>query len=34
VVLYDGEVGVRFAEDLFAVPLRALWDAPAIKGFK
>ena len=26
VVLYDGEVSVPFAEDLFAVPLRALWD--------
>ncbi len=29
VVLYDGEVLVRFAADLFAVPLRALWDTPA-----
>lgn len=26
VVLYDGEVSIPFAEDLFAVPLRALWD--------
>lgn len=25
VVLYDGENAVRFAEDLFAVPIRALW---------
>lgn len=25
VVLYDGESTVRFAEDLFAVPIRALW---------
>lgn len=29
VVLYDGEVTVRFGPDLFAVPLRALWAAPA-----
>lgn len=29
VVLYDGEVALRFAEDLFAVPFRALWDTPA-----
>ena len=28
VVLYDGEVSVSFADDLFAVPLRVLWDAP------
>ena len=28
VVLYDGEVGVSFADDLFAVPLRLLWDTP------
>jgi predicted AAA+ superfamily ATPase len=25
VVLYDGERSVRFAEDLFAVPIAALW---------
>jgi len=25
VVLYDGESTVRFAEDLFAVPIKALW---------
>ncbi len=25
-VLYDGEVAVRFAPDMFAVPLRALWE--------
>jgi Predicted ATPase (AAA+ superfamily) len=25
VVLYDGESAVRFAENLFAVPVRALW---------
>jgi uncharacterized protein len=25
VVLYDGESAVRFAEDLFAVPIKALW---------
>ena len=25
VVLYDGESTVRFAEDMFAVPIRALW---------
>lgn len=29
VVLYDGELAIRFAQDLFAVPLRALWDTPA-----
>lgn len=28
VVMYDGEVTVRFAPDLFAVPLRTLWDTP------
>lgn len=28
VVLYDGDVAVRFAPDLFAVPLRALWETP------
>ena len=28
VVLYDGDVLVRFAADLFAVPLRALWETP------
>ena len=32
VVLYDGEVGVRFGDDLFAVPLRALWDTPQPRG--
>jgi predicted AAA+ superfamily ATPase len=26
VVLYDGESSVRFAEDLFAVPIKALWE--------
>ncbi|MBI2889396.1 MAG: ATP-binding protein [Nitrospirae bacterium] len=26
VVLYDGEVGARFGDDLFAVPIRALWE--------
>ena len=25
VVLYDGESSVRFAENLFAVPVKALW---------
>ncbi|TAL05622.1 MAG: DUF4143 domain-containing protein, partial [Porticoccaceae bacterium] len=25
VVLYDGESAVRFADDLFAVPIKALW---------
>lgn len=29
VVLYDGEVAVRFGPSLFAVPLRALWETPA-----
>ena len=29
VVLYDGDVLVRFAADLFAVPVRALWETPA-----
>ncbi len=29
VVLYDGEVGVSFADDLFAVPLRVLWETPS-----
>jgi hypothetical protein len=24
--LYDGESSVRFAEDLFAVPIKALWE--------
>lgn len=28
VVLYDGEMSIRFAEKLFAVPLRWLWDSP------
>lgn len=28
VVLYDGEMSLRFAEKLFAVPLRWLWDRP------
>ena len=28
VVLYDGEVSVRFDEQLYAVPLRALWETP------
>ena len=28
VVSYDGEVLVRFAADLFAVPLRAWWETP------
>ena len=28
VVLYDGEVSVRFDEQLHAVPLRALWETP------
>lgn len=27
VVLYDGESAVRFADDLFAVPIKALWSA-------
>lgn len=26
VVLYDGESAVRFAEDMFAVPIKALWN--------
>jgi len=26
VVLYDGESSVRFAEDLFAVPIKAMWE--------
>ena len=29
VVFYDGEVLVRFAADLFAVPIRALWETAA-----
>ena len=32
VVLYAGEVLVRFAADMFAVPLRALWETPALSG--
>jgi predicted AAA+ superfamily ATPase len=28
VVLYDGETSVRFDEQLYAVPLRALWETP------
>jgi predicted AAA+ superfamily ATPase len=28
VVLYDGELSLRFDERLYAVPLRALWDTP------
>lgn len=28
VVLYDGETSARFDEQLYAVPLRALWEAP------
>ena len=28
VVLYDGEMSIRFAEKLFAVPLRWLWESP------
>jgi predicted AAA+ superfamily ATPase len=28
VVLYDGAMSVRFGEGLFAVPIRALWEAP------
>ena len=28
VVLYDGERSVRFAQDLFAVPIKALWSKP------
>lgn len=28
VVLYDGEVSVRFDDQLYAVPLRALWETP------
>lgn len=27
VVLYDGESAVRFADDLFAIPIKALWSA-------
>ena len=30
VVLYDGEACVRFGEDLFAVPIRALWETPGL----
>lgn len=30
VVLYDGEACVRFGEGLFAVPLRMLWECPAV----
>jgi hypothetical protein len=26
VVLYDGGLAVRFEDDLFAVPMRALWE--------
>jgi len=26
VVLYDGEASVGFGEELFAVPIRALWE--------
>ena len=29
VVLYDGDVTVRFGPDLFAVPMGALWNTPA-----
>jgi hypothetical protein len=28
VVLYDGAMSVRFGEGFFAVPIRALWEAP------
>lgn len=28
VVLYDGTMSVRFGEGLFALPIRALWEAP------
>lgn len=28
VVLYDGEVSAPFGEDLYAVPIRALWETP------
>ncbi|MBL8693930.1 MAG: ATP-binding protein [Planctomycetes bacterium] len=28
VVLYDGEMSLRFDESLFAIPVRALWEAP------
>ncbi len=28
VVLHDGTMSVRFGEGLFAVPIRALWEAP------
>lgn len=29
VVLYDGEATLRFAPDMFAVPVRMLWETPA-----
>jgi hypothetical protein len=29
VVLYDGELTVGFGDDLFAVPVSALWEEPA-----
>jgi hypothetical protein len=28
VVLYDGEVTIRFGEQFHAVPIRALWEGP------
>ena len=28
VVLYDGSAAVRFADDLFAIPVRMLWETP------
>lgn len=31
VILYDGENGMPFGEKLFAVPIRALWEIPAIR---
>jgi uncharacterized protein len=31
VVLYDGESTVGFGDDLFAVPIRALWETVAVK---
>ena len=31
VVLYDGETTACFADDLFAVPIRSLWETPVVK---
>ena len=32
VVLYDGEASLRFGPGLFAVPVRALWEQPALRA--